>query len=206
MPQEHPYDPKFPVQFPSVAPANEYTGMPVTQAAVDPNAGYNDRSPVKITSNLSLLPPSTAGKGRVTPGPMVPRTLAPTLANQYRLSSRDERGLCPVIQPSGKLALAEEAWNLGKRAGHVVLKAGRGGSGSAEGSVDMGKDGGWYDVETKGCCDHYCREVNYGGVWRWSCIPPQAPNAEYSTVQPRGNQCSTLAGPVISQNLHPSQN
>jgi len=207
-PLEHPFDPKFPPKFPSTDPKNQYTGVPITQKAIDINKDFNNRSPAKIPTTPAPMFTNFPKNGTVTKGPIVPHTLKPTLLNQYRLSQSDNKGICPVIQPSGKLALASEAWNQGKRHGHVTLRGFNNdfddGYGARDGTIDMGRDGGWYDVETKGCCDHYCREVSYSGVWRWSCIPPQAPNSEYSTIQPKGNQCSALAGPMISKNIHPA--
>lgn len=195
-PAEHPYNPKYPPRMPNAdalpfgsggSPliSNEQRisywsrwlteGLKPDVSTPNPNQTTTVAAADKTQSPSWHNSPYSAETRTVT-------TEAPSPALKVKLG--DMAQLCPPAPPTGKLALAVRAWTEGKRSGVQHYP---------EGSIDMGSKGAWYDVENRRCPDHYCRIVNHGGE-QWSCIAPQAPNAEYSTVKPRGIRSNTFAG------------
>ena len=212
MPAEHPYNPRYPPRYPTKMNTRYNAGgMPVvsdvqreaywsryvtagtkpplspsTAAAAEvPTTQAPTPEPTRMAQGGTTAPPGTPGTLPAEPyDAVIPTTPAPTETNIMDVSMMDN--LCPIIPPKGKLELAIRAWTAGRRTGMQSFDVG---------AVDMGKDGGWYDVSNRRCCDHYCRRVGgHDGNEYWSCITPQAPNAEYTAMEPKGQRCSAFAG------------
>jgi hypothetical protein len=71
-------------------------------------------------------------------------------------------------------------------------------------SIDMGTDGHWLDYDNKGCCDYFFRRIGEHAGGRasshWAAITPQAPNSEYTKLEPRGHQCASFGGaPIVAK-------
>lgn len=211
-PMEHPYNPKYPPNWPS-GDTNTSGGEPVVSTAQKTafwdryiTPGYKPslstqsqsttRAPPTTSAptttaapqeqNGTTAPPGTPGTLPADPYDVpIPTTPAPTPANIMAIS--EEEKLCPAVPPTGKLELAIKAWTAGRRTGVQNFDVG---------SVDMGRDGGWFDAENKGCCDHYCRMVKHGweGSEYWSCIAPQAPNSEFAAMRISGKRCTMFGG------------
>ncbi len=204
-PAEYPYDPAHPVSFPADQPPGKQVppgGEPVTSPAIANirNMRRSSGGATKPPYMSTAAPMVTKAAGHDTKAPTPPpdRGIPPTPEDEYRQQmDMDDMagGSCPVIPATGKLELAVKAWINGRRHGSVVM---------SDRHVDMGRDGGWFDVDGKGCCDHYCRKVGPSGVAGeyWSCIAPQTPNSEYAKLSPRGMQCSTFAGAPIARGFH----
>lgn len=195
MPAEHPYDPKYPKPFPNPHyKAPPPGGQPITNPPV---SGMPSGTKPPYTESPFIPTPRPDDKDTSSPyDAPVPTTLAPTITNQYNIVSTsvtDEPLQCPVMPPKGKLELAIKAWTNGKTKGPVYFE---------DGDVDMGRDGGWWDGDGSGCCDHYCRRVGPKGGEYWSCITPQAPYNEFTHMRPKGHQCSMFAGPPISKPIN----
>lgn len=203
-PMEHPYDPKFPPSFPLDDP-KQTAVEPVTSAAQSMaasdmrayNAGEGTIKPLPTTTAAPMITTkpamATADPKVMYPGHAMSGT---TAAHEYRADRGVEEGkMCPPIAPTGKLELAIMAWNNSRRVGHQRFGDGK--------TIDMGHDGGWYDVDNIGCCNYYCRMVNVsqgqeGVRGHWSCISPHSPNNEYTKLDPSGNACSSFAGQPVS--------
>lgn len=193
-PEEHPYNPKYPPRMPNADAlpfgsggtpliTNEQRisywsrwlteGLKPPVSTPPPNTGVTTAPPGSTKTPSWHNSPYSAETRTVT-------TEAPSPALKVKLG--DMAQLCPPAPPTGKLELAVRAWTEGKRSGVQHY---------SDGSIDMGTGGAWYDVENRNCPDHFCRVVRGD---QWSCIAPQAPNAEYSTVKPRGIKSNTFAG------------
>ena len=194
MPAEHPYDPNYPQPFPNPG----YKGSPPGGQPITNPPAPEMPSPFKPPYTESPVIPTTRPADKDTSSPYdapIPTTLPPTIKNQYmidRTSVTEEPMQCPVMPPKGKLELAIKAWTNGKTEGHVYFE---------DGDVDMGRDGGWWDGDGSGCCDHYCRRVGPKGGEYWSCISPQAPYNEFAHMKPKGHQCSMFAGAPTSKSF-----
>lgn len=204
-PAEHPFDPKYPQLFPGAFPLPSTGGEPVIsmqqretywsrfgsglETKPNPPPESNAPStPAPVTNppltNGTTQPPGSPSVIRSSPyNAAIPHELPATESNIYAISKDDN--VCPAVPPRGKLELAIKAWTVGRRSGQQSFDVGQ---------VDMGVDGGWFDMENKGCCDHYCRRVGSGSNMYWSCITPQAPDNEYSVMKPNGMRCTSFAG------------
>jgi hypothetical protein len=206
-PMEHRYDPKFPPTFP-LDDTKQTAPEPVTSAAQSMaasemrayNAGEGTIKPLPTTTAAPMITTkpamATADPVVMSPGHALQGT---TAANEYKAdhggSTIEEAKMCPPIAPTGKLELAIMAWNNSRRVGHQRFGDGK--------TIDMGHDGGWYDVDKIGCCNYYCRRVNVsqgleGVRGHWSCISPHSPNTEYTKLDPSGHACSSFAGQPVS--------
>lgn len=194
LPAEHPYDPAYPIPFPNpkydggVPPG----GTPITNPPA-PKPPMQYKPPYSESPNIPTPKPTKEAGGSPYEARVIPNTLPPTVTNQYKIDSTSVTEMptqCPVMPPKGKLELAIKAWTNGKHSGPVTFE---------DGDVDMGRDGGWWDGDNSGCCDHYCRRVGPKGGEYWSCITPQAPYNEYTHMKPKGHQCHAFAGAPIAK-------